>query len=589
MEKWFLKQAEDSLQTDYKKLKISKFLYKILVNRGINSEDDIVKFLNPSLDNLNTPLLLPDLIKASNIILSSINKKEKIRIMGDYDVDGVMSTYILYKGLLDMGADIDFRIPSRVKDGYGINKSMIDEAANDNIDLILTCDNGIAAIEEVDYCINKGIKIIVTDHHEPPLYENKEKLPRANALVDPKIVGSKYPFKDICGAFVAFKLIEYLVRIQGMDLDSFYKKYLEFAAIATVCDVMPLKSENRDLLYFGLKNLNETDNVGLRALIEKAGIRKGEIDSYHIGFIIGPTINSSGRLETAYTSIKLLLEEDYAKACEIANYLRELNAQRQKLTNDGFKEIENTIEKYKITEKFPVLILRKENLEESVVGIIAGKIKEKYNHPTIVLTRSGDLLKGSGRSIDSYNMFEKVSEHKDLLERFGGHAMACGLSLREDNFKDFVVKVNNSSQIKKDDLVRKIYIDVAIDFKDIDNYLIFEIEKLKPFGNGNPRPLFVSKNLSILDINVLGKNRNVIKILLSDGKAEFYGLLFKDIEELKKDLALYVGEDRVESLFYYKKSDFSLDIIYTPVINTYKGLNTIQLNISNYRVSGVVL
>ena len=461
MEKWFVKKYSIS-DEEVNNIGIDKYVYSILLNRGINKKEDIIKFLNPSTDNFHSPFLLPNLIKGSNILISAIKENKKIRIVGDYDVDGVMSTFILYKGLKSFNANVDYVIPNRIIDGYGINNSIIDNSKEDGIDLILTCDNGIAASNQVNYANDLGIEVIVTDHHEVPVVDGVEILPKAKAVIDPKMEESKYPFKDICGAVVAFKLIAYLYLINGKNMDILYNEFLPYAAIATICDVMPLIDENRDIVSIGLEILNNSTDIGIRALIEACDLLDKRIEVFHIGFIIGPTINSSGRLESADIAIKMLVEENYNKALEYAKYLRNLNYERQRLTDDGFNKIDNIINTYDLTKKFPVLILRETSINESVVGIIAGRIKEKYNQPTIILTKSHELLKGSGRSIENYDMFAKVSEFKHMLSSFGGHKMACGLSLEEEKFKDFVININNNSNLKKEDFVRKVNIDLPI-------------------------------------------------------------------------------------------------------------------------------
>ncbi len=586
MEKWILKQNTEN-KINYTELELSEYVYRILSNRNIDTEEKIKKFLNPKIEDMNTPLFLPDIIKASNLIINKINKKEKIRIIGDYDVDGVMSTYILYKGISMLGGIVDYKIPSRVEDGYGINNSMIDNAVADSIDLIITCDNGIAAIDEIEYAKSKGIVVVITDHHEPPIVDGVEVLPDCPYIVDPKRSTSKYPFVDICGAVVAFKLIEYLFKINSMEENKLYDEFLEFAAMATICDVMPIVDENRIIVHYGLKKLNRTSNVGMRALMEASDIIDTEIQVYHVGFIIGPTINSSGRLKTADLALKLLLEEDYERALKMAKGLRELNSERQKLTDEGFSSIDNKINQYNMEEKFPVFVLRDEKIDESIVGIVAGRIKEKYNHPTIVLTKSKGLLKGSGRSIEGYNMFEKISELKYLLDRFGGHAMACGLSLKEENYKEFVININNFSEIKRTDLMKRVYIDLNLRLSQIDNYLLLDIDKLKPFGNGNPKPVFATKNLKIADFKVFGKEKNVIKMLLDDGTARLPAIFFEKIEVFYDNISMFLEKKSLDNLIDYGNADFNLDIVYMPVINEYKGNRTIQLNISNYRISGV--
>ncbi|MGO1579785.1 MAG: single-stranded-DNA-specific exonuclease RecJ [Peptoniphilaceae bacterium] len=585
MEKWILKKSKDP-NFNYENLNIDKLIYNILLNRKINTKDKILEFLNPKLEDLNTPLLLPNLIKASNLILEKISSRKKIRIIGDYDVDGVMSSYILFNGLKTIGAIVDFKIPHRVNDGYGINKRLINEALNDKIDLLITCDNGIAAIEEVSYAMENSIDVIITDHHEPPINQLKEEIiPLANAVINPKIKNSKYPFKDICGAVVAYKLISYLFKIKGMDETLLYDEYLPYAAMATICDVMPLINENRIIVNEGLKRLNKIPNNGIKALIDACDLSGKFIDVYHIGFIIGPTINASGRLESAELAIKLLIEEDYNKALEYAKILRKLNSERQALTEKGIEIVDNLIKTYNLSEKLPVLILRAKGLEESVLGIIAGRIKEKYNHPTIVLTNSKELLKGSGRSIEEYNMFEKISESKHFLTRFGGHKMACGLSLEEDKFKDFVVHVNNNSGIIKEDLIRKIYIDAIVTLSDINNETVINIDKLKPFGNKNPKPLFGAFNLHVEKFNVFGKNRNVIKLVLNDGITKRDAILFEDIEAFKINLLKNCEKSEVFNLLNNLKNNIKLDIVFTPNINNFRGVENLELNISNYRIS----
>ncbi|EFI42247.1 single-stranded-DNA-specific exonuclease RecJ [Peptoniphilus sp. oral taxon 386] len=585
MEKWFLKNTKD-LTLDYEKLNINKYICNILFNRDIDTEEKLEKFLNPNLEDLHTPLLLPDLIKAANILINSVATNKKIRIIGDYDVDGVMSTYILYKGLSYLKANVDYRIPNRVSDGYGINLRLIDEARTDGIDLIITCDNGIAARDEIQYAVENGIGVIVTDHHEVPVdTEKKELLPNALAIVDPKRESSKYPFREICGATVAYKLITYLYKINGIEDEKLYSDFLEFVAIATICDVMPLIDENRVLVFKGLEYLNKTKNSGIKAIINAADLSNNLISAYHIGFIIGPTINSSGRLESADIAVKLLLEEDYNVALKYATYLRELNSKRQKLTDDGFEKIDKIVNEFNLLEKFPVLILRDKEIDESVIGIIAGRIKEKYNRPAIILTTSKDELKGSGRSIEGFNLFEHVSASKELLSRFGGHAMACGLSLEEENFKKFVIDVNNKSNLTKEDLIKKVYIDTQINLSDVDISLATDIEKLNPFGNGNSKPLFATRELSIRKFNVFGKNKNVIKMVIGDSITQRDAILFENIDEFLDKISKYYNQDEIYKLKNNMTNNIKLDITYIPEINSFRGNDNIELKISHYRVS----
>lgn len=585
MEKWFIKNTKPE-NIDYEKFNLNKILYKVLVNRDIKTEDEIERYLNPSLEDLNTSLLLPDLIKASNLIMKNIEQNNKIRIVGDYDVDGVMSTYILYNGLLRLNANIDFDIPNRITDGYGINKTIINRAKEDNINLIITCDNGIAAFDAISYAKENNIDIIVTDHHEVVRNELKEEvLPLADAIINPKRDNSKYPFKEICGGVVAYKLIDYLYKINGINEDELYNFLLPYAAIATVCDVMPLINENRIIVSNGLRYLNNTSDIGLSALIKSAMLEDKKIDVYHLGFVLGPTINSSGRLEDASIAIDLLLEKDENKALEKAKYLRGLNIERQVLTDDGYNKIDKQIEINNLMSKQKVLIVYDDDLNESVVGIIAGRIKEKYNRPTIVLTDSNGILKGSGRSIDVYNMFEKVSEHKNLLESFGGHAMACGLSLKKENLEEFINLINKDADLTEEDLIKKVYMDLGLSLSNTDLNLAKQLEKFEPYGTANPNAVFGTKNLKVIRFSVFGKNKNVIKMILTDGMTSREILLFESIDDFILKLSKEYPINEINNMINNLNSNIFLDIVYTPSINSFRGNQNLELKIKNYRVS----
>jgi len=585
MEKWFIKNSKDP-SIDYKKLGINNVIYKILLNRDINTEEKIIKFLEPNLSNLNSPILLKDMVKSANFILNCINKNKKIRIIGDYDVDGVTSTYILYKGLEKLNADISFDIPHRVKDGYGIKVNLIDKAIDDNIDLIITCDNGIAAQEVVDYANSKNLDIIITDHHEVPKLDEKDVIPDAKGVIDPKQTNCNYPFEDICGAVVALKLIEYLFLIKGIEKEEFYESFLAYAAIATVCDVMPLVDENRIIVANGLEYLRKTKDVGLNALYEACEINPDKLDVYHLGFIIGPTINSSGRLESAKKAINLLLENDYSTAINLAKDLRNLNSQRQSLTNLAFEEIDNKIKDEDLLNKHNVLIVYKEGLNESILGIVAGKIKEKYYRPTAVLSDSNELIKGSGRSIEEYNMFEEFSKSKKFLTSFGGHKMACGLSLNKENLNSFIEDVDEKENLTKDDLIKKIYIDGQLSLKYINMQLVKSVDNLAPFGNGNSAPKFGAKNLNIVSIQILGKNKNFIKMVLMENNVKFTATLFEDGNLFLNNLARVYGRDKILELLKGRPSNVLIDIVFNLEINEYLGNSTIQLKIKSYRVTG---
>ena len=589
MERWFIKNKSDP-GIDYKKLGINNVIYKILLNREINTEDDIREFLNPSLSNLNSPILLKDMVKASNIILSHVSKKNEIRIIGDYDVDGVTSTYILYTGLKRIGANVSYDIPHRVHDGYGINNNLIDKAYDDKVKCIITCDNGIAARDSALYAKSKEMDIIITDHHEvPKIVENGKEveiIPEASAVIDPKQNSCSYPFKEICGAVVAFKLIEYLFLIKGVEKEEFYDSFLPYAAIATVCDVMPIIDENRVIVSEGLKKLRETKDFGLNALIEAADIRKNEIDVYHLGFILGPTINSSGRLESAKEALALFLENDYSKALEKAKLLRDLNYERQVLTNEAFGVIDEKINRENLLDKHKILIIYEEGLNESILGIVAGKIKEKYYRPSVVLSDSKDLIKGSGRSIEEYNMFEEFSKSKEYLKSFGGHKMACGLSLNLSDLDDFIKDVDEKESLTDKDLIRKVYIDGNLKLKYISMNLVRDLEELAPFGNGNSAPKFGAKNLQVKSLNILGKNKNFLKMTLSQDNINYTGILFEDSQVFLNRLASSYGREEVMALLNGRPSNIFIDIVFNLDLNNFNGNVSIQLKIKNYRVTG---
>lgn len=589
MERWFIKNKSDP-GIDYKKLGINNVIYKILLNREINSEEEIKKFLKPDLSNLNSPILLKDMVKAANLILSHIAKKSNLRIIGDYDVDGVTSTYILYSGLDRIGAKVSYDIPHRVEDGYGINNNLIDRASQDGVNLIITCDNGVAARDAVIYAKSKGIDIVITDHHEVPkkVENNKEidLIPEASAVIDPKQNSCSYPFEDICGAVVALKLIEYLFLIKGVDKEEFYENFLPFASLATVCDVMPLVNENRIIVSQGLKFLRESRHVGLNALMDASDIKKAEVDVYHLGFIIGPTINSSGRLESAKDALEILLEKDYDTALEKAKKLRELNYERQELTKKAFNVIDEKINRDKLLDKHKVLILYEEGLNESILGIVAGKIKEKYYRPTVVLSDSKDLIKGSGRSIEEYNMFEEFSKSKEYLAAFGGHKMACGLSLPLENLEAFIKDVDEKENLREEDLIRKIYIDGSLELKYISMNLVKEIENLAPFGNGNSSPKFGAKNLKIKTLNILGKNKNFLKMTLSQDNINYTAILFEDSEIFLNKLAKAYGREEVMALLQARPSNIFIDIVFNLDLNNFNGNVSIQLKIKSYRITG---
>lgn len=586
-EKWFIKNLKPKEKIDISKFNIDEVTLKLILNRGVSNEEEMREFLNPEISNLHSPILLPNLVKAGNILQNHLREKNKIRIVGDYDVDGIMSSFILTDSLRKLGADVDFRIPLRVEEGYGINESIIEECLRDGIKLIITCDNGIAAFKPIELAREKFIDVIVTDHHEIPLDENNEEiLVTANAIINPKLKSSTYPFKDICGACVAFKLCEYMWMLSGKDLDDFYNVYLGPLSIATICDVMPLVKENRIIVKNGLERLEKWDNVGFKALVDILGI-KFPFSNYHVGFIIGPTLNSSGRFEDAKMALNLLFEEQTDRALEMAENLKNINDQRKNKTEEAFKKGIAMVESLDLLSKLSVLIIYLKDVHESICGIVAGKIKELYNRPTIVLTNTDKGLKGSGRSIESYHMFEKISKSKGFLKSFGGHKMACGLSLDEDLLKDFITDVQKKADLTEDDLFRKILIDAKISFSDLNMDRVLNFKKLEPCGNENPQALFGTIGARVKGIQILGKNKNFIKIFLVENEKVMEATLFEDGQAFVEKFSNIFSKEEVDKALKSVNNNIVLDICYSPVINEFMGKTSIQLKLKSYRKSGV--
>lgn len=589
MEKWFIKNKVADYKKIAKDFKISEFLSKLLVNRDITDYNLIDSFISSSLDRLHDPSLMKDLLKGADIIRDKIINKRKIRIVGDYDVDGVISIYLLYTGIKKCGGNVDYVIPSRINDGYGINNEIVREAEKDGIDTIITCDNGIAAIEQIKLAKELGLTVIVTDHHDLPFVvdeagEKKYLSTEADAVINPKQKDCNYPFKGLCGAAVVFKLIQELYLIFELPLESTYC-LMEYAAIATICDVVDLIDENRIIVKKGLELLNNTENIGLKALIKETGIEDKEIGVYHIGFIIGPSINASGRLDSALKALELLLSNDLDHANLLAKELRELNEERKQMTIDGVEKIINIIENSEI-KKDKILVIYEPEIHESIAGIIAGRIKEKYNRPTIILTQGKDGVKGSGRSIEEYNMFEEISECKDLLLKFGGHPMAAGLSLEETNISQFRKKLNENTSLTDDDLISRIYIDMQLPLEYISFKLIDELKLLEPFGKGNNKPIFGEKNLKINRGFVLGANKNVLKLILeNENRKIIEGIFFGDIMTFENRVNEIYGNGELDKIYKGIGNNIKLDILFYPSVNEYNGNTNLQVTIQNYRIN----
>lgn len=573
--KWMLYTKRADFEKISARFHISPVLARIIINRDIK-EEDFSLYLKSDLSLMHDAGSLYGVEDAYNEIMGEIKKGNKIRVVGDYDIDGVCSSYILVKSLKRFGANVDVRIPDRIKDGYGINDNIINEAANDKISMIITCDNGIAAHSQMELAKKLGIKVIITDHHEVYQEGGKDYLPIADVVINPKRSECKYPFKSICGALVAYKLMEYMYeRLYGKKMyeDDELSDLLEVAAIATIGDVMPLVDENRVLVKHGLKSLMNTNNLGLRALIKATGMEGKKISAYSIGFVIGPCLNAGGRLENALVALNMFMSKNSDEANEYAMHLKELNDERKDLTAMNVKVAVELAEREYADDD--ILVIYLENCHESIAGIIAGRVREALGKPTIILTDAfgeDGMIKGSGRSIESYNMFEALYEVKDIFEKFGGHHMAAGMSLKKDRLDEFRKRLNKNSKLTKEDFIQKIWIDVPLPFSYISLDFVRELEKLEPYGNKNEKPKFARKGIKILSKNILGKNKNVVKMLLEDDDGtRLDGIYFCD------------GEAFLEEL----KGNNEIDIIYYPDINEYGGRESLQVIITGYKIKNI--
>ena len=573
--KWMLYTKRADFEKISARFHISPVLARIIINRDIK-EEDFSLYLKSDLSLMHDAGSLYGVEDAYNEIMSEIKNGNKIRVVGDYDIDGVCSSYILVKSLRRFGANADVRIPDRIKDGYGINDNIINEAANDKISMIITCDNGIAAHSQMELAKKLGIKVIITDHHEVYQEEGKDYLPVADVVINPKRSECKYPFKSICGALVAYKLMEYMYeRLYGKKMyeDDELSDLLEVAAIATIGDVMPLVDENRVLVKHGLKSLMNTNNLGLRALIKATGMEGKKISAYSIGFVIGPCLNAGGRLKNALVALNMFMSRNSDEANEYAMHLKELNDERKDLTAMNVKVAVELAEREYADDD--ILVIYLENCHESIAGIIAGRVREALGKPTIILTDAfgeDGMIKGSGRSIESYNMFEALYEVKDIFEKFGGHHMAAGMSLKKDRLDEFRKRLNENSKLTKEDFIQKIWIDVPLPFSYISLDFVRELEKLEPYGNKNEKPKFARKGIKILSKNILGKNKNVVKMVLEDDDGtRLDGIYFCD------------GEAFFEEL----KGNNEIDIIYYPDINEYGGRESLQVIITGYKIKNI--
>ena len=570
MKAWYQMAKRADFNAIADKFNISPVLARLIRNRDVIEDEDIELYLNGTIDDLYDGMLIKDMDKAVDVIKEKIENGEKIRILGDYDSDGVNATYILLKGIEGLGGNVDADIPDRIKDGYGLNINLIDKALRDNIDTIITCDNGIAAYEEILYAKEKGMSVVVTDHHEVPFIEENGKidyiLPPADAVIDIQRKDCTYPFKGICGAAVAYKLIEALYEVLGRDSKDI-QFLIENVAIATITDVMLLTNENRIFVKEGLKRLSNTSNPGLKALIELTKIPADHITPYHIGFVLGPCINASGRLETAKKALELFMAKNEAEAYSLAEELVSLNDVRKDMTEKWVDYAVDEIESSSMKQD-KVMVVYLPDCHESIAGIIAGRIRERYYRPTFVLTKGEELVKGSGRSIDNYNMFEEMNKCKELFVKFGGHKLAAGLSLEEDNVDIFRKKINDECTLLEKDFIEKVHFDMTLPFGHITEQLIEEFENLEPCGNGNIRALFAEKNVSILSSRIVGRNKNVVKLRLKDSfGTALDGVYFGDADKFVEDTR---NRSRIAIMFY-------------PDINEYMGTTSIQLVVKDYK------
>lgn len=585
-EKWLLRNRKVDLKAMSEKYKISQLLCKLMVNRDIIDENIINSYINPVYKYLHSPKTMKDVIIAVDIIKRKIQENKKIRIIGDYDVDGIISVFILYTALKKCGANVDYEIPDRIKDGYGINENIVKVAYDEGVDTIITCDNGISAIDQIQYAKDLGLTVIVTDHHDVPFIEEDGVRTflssQADAIINPKQIECEYKFKSICGAGVAFKLIEALYEEIGMDKEECYK-LIEFVAIATVCDVVDLIDENRIFVKNGLEMLNNSKNIGINALKKACGLEDKEITAYHLGFVIGPCLNASGRLDSAKKGLELLLMEDDEEAKNLAQEIVDLNDARKNMTKEGVDRAINIIDSTDINND-KILVVYIPDIHESLAGIVAGRVKEKYNKPTIILTKSEEGVKGSARSIEEYNMFEGLLACKELLDKFGGHPMAAGLSLQEDKVDELRKALNNKCELTDEDLTRKIMIDSSLPLEYLNLHLIEELNVLEPFGKGNSKPVFGVRDAKITKAILLGKDKNVLKLkLLTNNNITIDAMIFNDLENFESKIIEKYGNEELDNLYNKSNNNIPMDFTFYPSINEWNGNKSIQIVVNGIR------
>jgi single-stranded-DNA-specific exonuclease len=585
MENWVIKNKKADFNQIMQQCGVSEVIARCLVNKGYTEPEEINAFLHPRIEDLCDPLLMKDIKKACDILKEKIHTGKKIRIIGDYDVDGVVATYVLYRMLSKVGANVDYEIPDRIKDGYGININMVEAAYLEQVDTLLTCDNGIVAMDQVDLAKSYQMTVIITDHHSLlELEEGVIQLPQADAVINPKQTDCTYPHKGLCGAAIAYKLSCAL--LSNYDIpgkDEFEEELLSYVAIATVCDVMELTGENRIIVKHGLQLLKRTKNKGLLALMDVSTIDKEQLSAFHLGYILGPCLNASGRLDTAKRGLELLLAATEEDAVRMAREVRGLNDLRKEMTAENVEKAIRQIEESEFKYD-KVLVVYLHDCHESIAGIIAGRIRERFNKPTLVLTDAKNCVKGSGRSIEQYNMVEELSKCREIFLKMGGHPMAAGLSLLPENMEPLRLFLNENTTLTDEMLIPKVSIDIHLPFGYVSEALVNELKQLEPFGKGNEKPLFAEKDLKIKSAFIIGKNASGIKFRVENqfGK-EMEALYFGDVNEFFKYIGNTYGKEEAEKLKTGRSINATISITYFPRMNEYNGFKSIQLMIQNYR------
>ena len=576
-EKWFLQTKRADFNEIAKKYNISPIIARLIRNRNIIEDKDIYNYLNANISAISSPWLFKDMDKAVDILRIKISHESKIRIICDYDVDGITSGYILLRALRELGANIDIVIPHRIEDGYGINERLVKNAYDNGVDTILTCDNGISAYRQIEYAKNLGMTVVITDHHEVPFEEDKGKkkyiVPNADAVINHKQQDCEYPFKELCGAMVAYQLVSALYESMGIGKNEVYK-LLPYAAVGTVCDVVELKGENRIVVKAGIEKLKQCRDIGINALTDECKLDRNNLTAYHFGFILGPCLNASGRLDTARRAIELLDCKDIAKAKMLAEELVKLNVQRKDMTNKGALE---AIQMAK-NNNDRVLVLYLKDCHESIAGIIAGRVREQYNKPVFILTDAEQGIKGSGRSIEEYDMYSELIKVKDLLPKFGGHKMAAGVSLEKENIELFRKRLNENCNLTEEDLYLKVWIDMQLPLEYVTMNFVEQLSILKPYGKGNEKPVFAEKQLKIIKLQILGKTGNVLKMTLENSSHyRITAVKFNSANDFMAYLAEKFGQEEINKALRGEKNNIEIMVTYYPEINEYNGRTNLQI------------